>query len=130
MEVHREEEDDGLFNGYYDLVASEVAGIVPDSATASVLPRAPRTLWGQLWNYHEPAYVVRAYGKAVAARKTDEERKASRTVAWQPDTLGPIYWLMRNGLVDLWHAKILHELSEFDWVALAKTCRSFAGIVR
>lgn len=64
MEVHQEE-DDGLYeDGYYDLVASEVAGIVPDSATASVLPKTPRALWGQRWNYHEPAYVVRAYGKA------------------------------------------------------------------
>ncbi len=136
MEVHEEEDeliDDILYDGDYEFLR-EVIGFTPDSATTSVLSRQhiepPKTLWANTWYYSDPTHMIRAYQKAVDARKSTEEQEASSTIAWQPDTLGPIYWMMRKGIEDLWHAIILPMLSEFDWVALAKTCRSFAGIVR
>ena len=125
--------DEMIYDGHYDAMR-EVIGVTPDSATATVLFRPhlelPKSLWANTWSYHEPQNVIQAYREAVDARKSADERRLSRTNAWQPDTLGPIYCLMRRGIVDLWHALILPHLSEFDWVALSRTCRDFHGIIR
>jgi hypothetical protein len=93
-------------------------------------PRPRDSVWDKLWAYNIPNCVISAWDKVVHSKKEKKSTLAEPTVVWQPDTLGPIYRIIQSGFAGIWHSKILPLLTEFDWVALAKTCRSLRNIVR